>query len=395
MANDADHRKKSYADGELPADAPVPLDPNFRIELPGFEGPLDLLLYLIKKHELDVLDLPVAFVTEKYLEYLELMEELNLDLASEYLVMAATLAHIKSKTLLPKDPNDSVEDADEEEQDPRAELIRRLLEYQKYKKAAEQLTRRGVAGRDVFPRGIPAPKAEGEAPLAELSVFKLIDAFSKLVKKRQGQLSLEVDAERITIQERIGQVVESLKRHERVSFVELFDGYAATYDLVVTFLALLEMAKMRMIRVYQTGLEETIYVEYRVVDEGMGPRYGEVALNVTSDAKEEEPLPVSAPEPSEEPSEEEEEFDVDAWERERTSAGEVEAPVDPDVAWAEALAAVGEVELAEEMEDFFGDETESETETESDARSDEARSGAAEGADALETDDDSEQDGAP
>ncbi|HJL06272.1 MAG TPA: segregation/condensation protein A [Polyangiaceae bacterium LLY-WYZ-15_(1-7)] len=247
-------------------DAPTPLDPDFRIALPNFEGPLDLLLYLIKKHELDILDLPIAFVTEKYVEYISLMEQLNLDIASEYLVMAATLAHIKSKSLLPTVPSDQDDDELEDEIDPRQELIRRLLEYQKYRRAAEQLGSRGVAGRDVFPRGLPAPKAEGPAPLAEFSVFKLIDAFQKIVKRKQGDLSLEIDAERITIQERIGQITESLKRHERVGFVSLFDGYATTYDLVVTFLALLEMGKMRLIRIYQSGKDDEIYLEYRVLD---------------------------------------------------------------------------------------------------------------------------------
>lgn len=250
---------------DLPADAPIPVDPNFRIQVPGFEGPLDLLLYLIKKHQLDILDLPIAFITERYLEYLSLMEELNLDVASEYLVMAATLAHIKSKGLLPRPPEDQ-DDVDEDEIDPRAELIRRLLEYQKYKLAGEGLGSRGVAGRDVFPRGAPGPKASGPAELAEFSVFKLIDAFQSIVKRRKGELSLEVDAERITIQQRIAQIVESLKRSERTPFESLFGDAVNTYDLVVTFLALLEMAKMRLLRIYQTAPEEPIYLEARVLD---------------------------------------------------------------------------------------------------------------------------------
>lgn len=250
---------------DLPADAPIPVDPSFRIEVPGFEGPLDLLLYLIKKHQLDILDLPISFITERYLEYLSLMEELNLDVASEYLVMAATLAHIKSKGLLPRPPEDQ-DDVEEDEIDPRAELIRRLLEYQKYKRAGEGLGSRGVAGRDVFPRGAPGPKAAGPADLAEFSVFKLIDAFQSIVKRRKGEISLEVDAERITIQQRIAQIVESLRRSERTPFETLFGDAVNTYDLVVTFLALLEMAKMRLLRIYQTAPEEPIYLEARVLD---------------------------------------------------------------------------------------------------------------------------------
>lgn len=262
---EADAAPAAQPVASYPADAPIPIDPNFRIELPGFEGPLDLLLYLIKKHELDVLDLPIAFITDRYLEYLGLMEELNLDVASEYLVMAATLAHIKSKTLLPRPPEDQDEE-DEDELDPRAELIRRLLEYQKYKRAAEALGSRGIAGRDVFPRGIPTAKAEGPAPLAPFSVFKLIDAFQAIVKRKKGTISLEVDAERITIQERISQIVESLRRTERTPFERLFEGSVTTYDLVVTFLALLEMAKMRLVKIYQAGPTEPIYLEARILD---------------------------------------------------------------------------------------------------------------------------------
>ena len=222
------------------------------------------MLFLIKKHELDILDLPIAFICKKYADYFSIMEQLNLDVASEYLVMAATLAHIKSKELLPRVPQEQ-DDEDEDEVDPRAELIKRLLEYQKYKRAAEQLGGLGVAGRDVFPRGIPAPKAEGEAPLAEISVFKLIDAFQRIVKRREGNFSLEVDAERVTIQERMSQITEALQLQKRLSFEELFEGYATTYDLVVTFLALLEMAKSKLTRIYQAEPEGPIYLEARVL----------------------------------------------------------------------------------------------------------------------------------
>ena len=135
---------------------PIPLDPNFRIHLPNFEGPLDLLLYLIQKHELVIEDLPMAFVTARYVEYIGTMQRL----AGEYLVMAATLTHIKSKSLLPDPPKDP-DDPSAEELDPRGELIRRLFEYQKFKNAAEQLGGRGVAGRDVFPRGVVAAEASG------------------------------------------------------------------------------------------------------------------------------------------------------------------------------------------------------------------------------------------
>ena len=246
-------------------EAPEALDPNFRIELPNFEGPLDLLLHLIRKHELDILDLPISFITDKYLEYLGLMENLNLDVASEYLVMAATLAHIKSKMLLPRPPEDQGDD-ELDELDPRAELIRRLLEYQKYKTVAADLGQRAIAGRDVFSRGTPPPTADGPAPLAKVSVFKLLDALKKIAERVNASISLEVDAERMSIQERIGGLVDLLRERRRCRFDELFEDVSTSYDLVVTFLALLEMAKMRLASIYQTDHEEPIYLEYTLLD---------------------------------------------------------------------------------------------------------------------------------
>jgi segregation and condensation protein A len=247
-------------------DGPEALDPNFRIELPNFEGPLDLLLHLIRKHELDILDLPIAFITDKYLEYLSLMEGLNLDIASEYLVMAATLAHIKSKMLLPRPPEDQ-DDEHADEADPRAELIRRLLEYQKYKTVAADLGERAISGRDVFGRGAPPPSADGPPPLKEVSVFKLLDALKKIADRVNASVALEVDAERMTIQDRIGGLVDLLRDRRRCRFDELFEGVSTSYDLVVTFLALLEMAKMRLATIYQTDHEEPIYLEYSLLDE--------------------------------------------------------------------------------------------------------------------------------
>ena len=164
-----------------------PLDPDFHISLPDFEGPLDLLLHLIRKHELDILDLPIAFVTERYLEYVTLMEKLDLDIASEYLVMAATLAHIKSKMLLPQEPDDQDDEEPEEEVDPRAELIRRLLEYQKYKVAAEQLGARPIPGRDVFGRG----SEEAETLAREGIPFEVVPGVpSPMAATAYGGLSL-------------------------------------------------------------------------------------------------------------------------------------------------------------------------------------------------------------
>lgn len=267
-------------------DGPEALDPNFRIELPNFEGPLDLLLHLIRTHELDILDLPIAFITDKYLEYLGLMQGMNLDIASEYLVMAATLAHIKSKTLLPRPPEDQ-DDDDADELDPRAELIRRLLEYQKYKTVAADLGERAIAGRDVFFRGGPPPAAEGPPPLKEVSVFKLLDALKKIADRINAEIALEVDAERMTIQERIGGLVDLLRERRRCRFDELFEDVSTSYELVVTFLALLEMAKMRLASIYQTDHEEPIYLEYSLLDASGEPMVPADVQRPTSDVGDE------------------------------------------------------------------------------------------------------------
>lgn len=240
------------------------------ITLPEFEGPLDLLLHLIQRHELDIFDIPIAFVTERYLEYLSLMQSLQLDLAAEYLLMAATLAHIKSKMLLPASPadDDAAAGADEDEgEDPREALIRRLLEYQKFKSAAEDLAARGVAGRDVFPRGLPVDAGSlGEAPLAELPLFTLLDAFKRILEKRKLTLSHEVTTERVSIAERINEIVERLKAQRTSLFEDLFDRDRSRIDLVVTFLALLEMTRLRMTRLYQTGNFEALHVTLVLVD---------------------------------------------------------------------------------------------------------------------------------
>jgi segregation and condensation protein A len=238
----------------------------YYVTLESFEGPLDLLLHLIQQHELDITDIPIAFISEKYVEYLKLMQDLNIDLASEYLVMAATLAHIKSKMLLPAPPAGQEDDA-AEEIDPRSELIRRLLEYQKYKQASEQLASSPVLGRDVFLRGTSAPDVDGPAPLAQLSIFKLFDAFQRMLGRVQQTAEHLIDVDRISISERIIQLTDKLKGLGRVHFEQLFEGDADRSELIVTFLALLEMTRLRMLRVFQEGPLEDIFVELSVTEE--------------------------------------------------------------------------------------------------------------------------------
>jgi segregation and condensation protein A len=256
-----------------PAEAPLAPGPEtsgsgYQVVLPTFEGPLDLLLHLIEQHELDIRDIPIAFVAQKYVEYITLMEELNIDIASEYLVMAATLTHIKSKMLLPVPPADQDEE-DELGLDPRAELVRRLLEYQKYKQAAEQLGGGDVLGRDVFQRGLPAPSVEGQAPLAGISLFKLLDAFQSVLSRANTKIDHRIDLEHFSITDRINQLVDLLQLHKKLSFEQLFEGATSRGDLIVTFLALLEMTRLRMTRLEQLGPLEPISVELALVDAGV------------------------------------------------------------------------------------------------------------------------------
>ncbi len=240
---------------------PTPGDA-FKLALPNFEGPLDLLLHLIREHKLDIFDIPLALVTEKYLQYLGKMRELNLDVAGEFLVMASTLAHLKSRLLLPRqEAVGEVEPLDEG--DPRAELVRRLLEYQKYKDAAETLHRQDLLDRDVFARKVVhdrLPIPEDEIGLAELSVYKLIEALDRVLKGLEPQHRYEVIRERVSISDAIHGVIARLSSGGRVSFEALFEGKRTRAQVITTFLALLEMCKLRLIRVFQEEGQEDITV---------------------------------------------------------------------------------------------------------------------------------------
>jgi segregation and condensation protein A len=239
----------------------------YNVTLPEFEGPLDLLLHLVKRHELDIFDIPISFITEKYLEYLDLMRSLNLDIAGEYLLMAATLAHIKSRELLPNPESDESEDAaGEDGPDPREELIRRLLEYQKYKEAAADLAQRPALGRQVFRRGAPVdPVDPSEMPLAEVGTFALISALAEVLKRSQVKLTHDVVVDRISITDTINGIVDRLAEIETIRFVECFElegggGAQLRHQVVVTFLAVLEMARLRMVRILQQIAGGEIYI---------------------------------------------------------------------------------------------------------------------------------------
>lgn len=248
--------------------APVaPAEP-YKVALPVFEGPLDLLLHLCQKHEIDILDIPIAFITEKYLEYLRLMQEVNLDVASEYLVMAATLAFIKSRMLVPPDPSQVDEELGEDELgDPREELVRRLLEYQRYKEAAALLASGTMAGRDTFLRGAPAPEAQGEPPLADMEIFSLLSAFQRVLERLKVDPSHEVTIDRITVTERIQEIAEVLRSRPQVMFEELFEEHTTRIEMVTTFLAILEMTRLKLTRIYQAEPRGPIHISLAVAPE--------------------------------------------------------------------------------------------------------------------------------
>ena len=241
-----------------PMPAPLPSDSSgptaYRVTLPEFEGPLDLLLHLCQTHELDILNISIAFVAQKYIEYLELMQDMAVEVAADYLVMAAHLAYLKSRELVPSpEPIEATEEG-EEAIDPREELIRRLLEYQKYKHAAENLGNRPVEGRNVFVRG--SILESDEAGLAEHSVWKLIEHWAGIIQKAEPQLTHDVVVDRISITDRINQVVDLLTAcNGMVRFEDLLGEDLPPAELrhkvVVSLLAVLELARLRVIRILQ------------------------------------------------------------------------------------------------------------------------------------------------
>ena len=225
---------------------------DYPIRLQVFEGPLDLLLHLIRKHELDIYDIPIALVTQQYLDYLDLMQELDLDVAGDFLVMAATLIHIKSRTLLPRpDPTQ-----EEPEEDPRQELVRRLLEHQKFKAAAELLHEREIERGAQFarPDGRVADIV-GEAPEPEIEVdlFSLMAAFRQVLERARRRPHVILPPEQISIESRIEQLLARLSETEACGFEDLFADVDSRAGMIVTFLALLEMIRLKRVRVFQQG----------------------------------------------------------------------------------------------------------------------------------------------
>lgn len=267
--------------------------------LPEFEGPLDLLLHLVKKHELDIFNIPISFITEKYLQALLYLQALNMDIAGEYLLMAATLLYLKSRELLPPEAQPPSEEAQAEDEmgDPREALIKRLLEYQRFKTAAAELLMRPVMGRNVWARGIPAQAAAAgdvisEAPLAEVPVWELIELLAKVLGRTRRRLTHEVTVERLSLADRINELAERLDRVHRAEFsqllVELAERTADSLSgfgsqIVLTFMAMLEMARLKLLTIYQAKEQGSIYIA-RV---GSNP----IAPSVSPNPQVELPLP--------------------------------------------------------------------------------------------------------
>ena len=220
----------------------------YRVKLGIFEGPLDLLLHLVKKNEVDLSDLPVAKITDQYLGYLELMQQLDLDVAGEYLVMAATLLHLKSRLLLPVD--ESAED--EEGEDPRAELARQLLEYQRFKEAAEMLAHRDLLERDVFARSAMPDDAEIEGEvLYDVSLGDLLDALQDVLKRAAPEVVHQVILEPVSLRERLVAILDTLRERHAMLFTEAFPPGSTRLQILTTFLALLELVRTSMVHIQQ------------------------------------------------------------------------------------------------------------------------------------------------
>ncbi len=227
----------------------------YRVTLDQFEGPLDLLLHLIKQNDLDIVNIPIAFITEQYLKYIDDMETINVDLAGEFIVMAAELMQIKSQMLLPQAPS-----LEEDEADPRADLVRRLLEYRRYKEVAGALQGRHQLERDVFIPMSPerVPKDE-EGPI-DGNVYHLITAFQKILKRMPQDRYHEVRIDRISVNAKILAIVDELKTRKMMTLEQMIPETPTRFDIVVTFLALLEMGRLRMIQIHQAGHQEQIYI---------------------------------------------------------------------------------------------------------------------------------------
>lgn len=234
----------------------------FKIDI--FEGPLDLLLHLLKEQKMDIYDIPIADITRQYLGYLELIQDLNLEVAGDYLIMAAELARIKSRVLLPVQPAD--EEGEEQGEDPRADLMRRLLEYQRYKEAAFELRKREYDRQQLFSRhGEVVVEDDAEEPLVDVTLFDLLNAYQKVLQKKSFKKDYEIKITTLSVADRIKYVLEILNASESATFESLFTAADTRQEIIVLFLAILELMRLRLIRVHQAGHFDAIRI-YRNAD---------------------------------------------------------------------------------------------------------------------------------
>lgn len=245
----------------------------YNVHLDKFDGPLDLLLHLIRKNELDIRDISIAVITRQYLDYIKLMKELNLEVAGDFLVMAATLLQIKSRMLLPVE---EPEESEVEEGDPRAELIRRLMEYQQYKEAGMLIGSRALLGREVFVRTSVEPllsEARNEEGPLEVSLFELVDAFRVLLERIPAEHFHDVAAaETFSIADSINELLSLLQERDAVQFDDLVRDELTRERVIVTFLALLELCRLKLIRIFQNGPQGNIWFVPAVVQDAVEER---------------------------------------------------------------------------------------------------------------------------
>ena len=237
----------------------------YSVELDIFNGPLDLLLHLIKKNEVDIYDIPIALIIEQYLEYLDFLKDVNLEIVGDYMSMAAELGYIKSRMLLPR-----IKDEDEDEgQDPREELVRQLLEYERYRSAAEGLGTMEILGKDVFLAGYDRKEAFGEpaeeTEFVKFDLWSLVDAFSKVYESRKKSETEEISLtpQTYTVEERKNQVIEIMRSRKEILFEDLFGEDINRMELVITFLSILELLKDCILDVFQPTFEEPIKIILR------------------------------------------------------------------------------------------------------------------------------------
>jgi len=233
----------------------LPDNTEYRVRLEIFEGPLDLLLHLIRKNEVDIFDIPISLITDQYLQYLDMMKALNINVAGDFLLMASTLVHIKSRLLLPE------QDKEGEEEDPRTEITRPLMEYLRLKEVAGELSEREMLDRDVFKRHLYADyisQFEGQEVQLDVNLFQLMDAFKRIVEQRLPDAPIIYVADTMTIKDRIAFIIERLREETTIFFTDLFNESKTISEFIVTFLALLELVHIGMIRVFQPGPDKDI-----------------------------------------------------------------------------------------------------------------------------------------